>query len=178
MATAYEFLVPSGPLEGLEYPLNVTYCGYCTMPIEYCEYSGTKAECQAWQQEHLTNEMRSLDMEEGDTEEGKKKRQSRGGKGSGPSKKVSLKEISVFRSARGNAYTTSIMGCKSCPEIEIKAFASLLGKKFCCGSSYVKANDEILIQGSFKDDVIQMMHKQYPTLKDVIRDLGDKKRPN
>ncbi|KAM0345229.1 hypothetical protein ACHAPU_006627 [Fusarium lateritium] len=35
---------PEGELQSR----NVTYCGVCTLPPEYCEYGGTVRKCQEW----------------------------------------------------------------------------------------------------------------------------------
>jgi hypothetical protein len=35
------------------YPLRVDYCGICTMPPEYCEYSSNPARCHEWMKIHL-----------------------------------------------------------------------------------------------------------------------------
>ena len=35
------------------YPLQVHYCGVCTMPLEYCEYGGELKKCREWLQTNL-----------------------------------------------------------------------------------------------------------------------------
>ena len=42
------------PQEELQsYPLQVHYCGVCTMPLEYCEYGGELKKCREWLQANL-----------------------------------------------------------------------------------------------------------------------------
>ena len=37
----------------VSYPLKVTYCGACSMPLEYCEYSTCKDKCREWLEKNL-----------------------------------------------------------------------------------------------------------------------------
>ena len=39
--------------EQRSYPLQVHYCGVCTMPLEYCEYGGELKKCREWLQTNL-----------------------------------------------------------------------------------------------------------------------------
>uniref|UniRef100_A0A183C4D7 Polypeptide N-acetylgalactosaminyltransferase n=1 Tax=Globodera pallida TaxID=36090 RepID=A0A183C4D7_GLOPA len=44
------------PIPAIElccYPVSVVYCGECSMPIEYCEYSGKFDKCQQWLEQNL-----------------------------------------------------------------------------------------------------------------------------
>lgn len=77
--------LPTGPQTGVSYPIKVTYCGNCTLPLEYCEYFPEYDRCKAWLQQNLPNEFEKLVsisggcMDDENSEE--KKRQKRGGKG-------------------------------------------------------------------------------------------------
>lgn len=44
-----------GPKQGLNYPLQVTYCGECGLPIELCEYSPNPDACKDWLQKNHPN---------------------------------------------------------------------------------------------------------------------------
>lgn len=51
----------------------------CTMPLEYCEYSGMTEKCRKWGEEHAPDALDGLDISEDNVDE--KKHQKRGGKG-------------------------------------------------------------------------------------------------
>jgi len=79
---------------GVSYPIIVHYCGECTMPIEYCEYSGKTDRCRIWLEQNLPkalDEQLSVKKSEASTEkivpEDDKKHQKRGGKGMSKSEK-------------------------------------------------------------------------------------------
>jgi hypothetical protein len=73
------------------YPLKVQYCGECTMPLEYCSFSGNYDKCKAWREknvEQLASEgVKIVEDEDDATDE--KKRRKRGGKGQTKATKVS-----------------------------------------------------------------------------------------
>lgn len=74
-----------GPQPGVTYPLQVLYCGNCSLPIEYCEYHPQYDKCKQWLERNLPDEFEKVvklcggGSEEDGGEE--KKRQKRGGKG-------------------------------------------------------------------------------------------------
>lgn len=113
------------------YPLKVNYCGECTMPIEYCEYSGKPEKCRQWLEKNLpdfANELRLCEESGGnisEQQEDEKKHQKRGGKGSSTNKSASEKattgkaekpksKIIVHTAPRGkNKSVTVIKGLNS-----------------------------------------------------------------
>lgn len=74
----------------LSYPLKVLYCGNCSLPPEYCDFSSDTDRCREWLEKYLPDEFNRLMTSSGsgggdDSDE--KKRQKRGGKGMVKSKK-------------------------------------------------------------------------------------------
>ena len=63
------------PTADVSYPLNVQYCGACTMPLEYCEYSSCKEKCREWLEKNLPNLAGELSVTEGETTSDEKKHQ-------------------------------------------------------------------------------------------------------
>ncbi|CAL4077222.1 unnamed protein product, partial [Meganyctiphanes norvegica] len=60
--------------------------------------------------------------------------------------------------------------------IDLKVAAKFFGSKFACGSS-VTGDDEIVIQGDIKDDLIDMIPEKWPEIDDDnIIDGGEHKR--
>lgn len=168
----------------IKYPLEVQYCGVCSMPIEYCEYSGMTDKCLKWLEVNLPSEFEKLDVthikESTDTE---KKHQKRGGKGSkniteknAMEKKALASKITLQRAARGkNKSVTVIKGLASF-DVDLKAAAKLFSGRFACGSS-VTAPDEIVVQGDVKDEIVDIIATKWPNINPkLIEDLGDQKR--
>lgn len=76
--------LPVGPQPGVLYPIQVLYCGNCSLPIEYCEYHPEYEKCKQWLERNLPDEFeRIVKLSGGAEEDGseEKKRQKRGGKG-------------------------------------------------------------------------------------------------
>ncbi|XP_071544195.1 density-regulated protein homolog isoform X2 [Panulirus ornatus] len=169
------------PLPGVEYPLNVTYCGNCTMPIEYCEYYPGYDKCKQWLEKNLPDMFQKLMDGGGGSEEGgdeEKKRQKRGGKGMVKAKKKAEegpRKVVVFVAPRGKKRNTVVTGLKTF-NIDLKVAAKFFGTKFACGSS-VTGDDEIVVQGDIKDDLLYLIPEKWSEIDDdSIEDGGEHKR--
>lgn len=175
---------PKDVAEPEKYPLEVQYCGVCSMPLEYCEYSGMTDKCMKWLEANLPSEFEKLGIASTkDLVDTEKKHQKRGGKGSKavteknvPEKKNAASKITLQRAARGkNKSVTVIKGLASF-DVDLKAAAKLFAGRFACGSS-VTAPDEIVVQGDVKDDLVDIISTKWPHIdSSVIEDLGDQKR--
>lgn len=170
--------------EELSYPLEIKYCGECSMPSEYCEYCTSYEHCKEWWKGNYPDEYEEMIAQVAQSLDaldvsGSKKRQTRGGKGVAkiPKKKQSTgpKLIQVSLSQRSKKkYVTVVQGLKTF-EIDIKKASKAFGQKFACGTS-VTGDDEIIIQGDVKEDVINFIQEKWPMVDgDSIADLGTKK---
>lgn len=174
--------LPIGPIPGVKYPIQVTYCGECSMPLEYCEYYPNYDKCKEWLQKNLPDvfeQKMKLDTQTSPgTGEEEKKRQKRGGKGMVKAKKKTEKEkkICLSRASRGKKkFVTVITGLKTF-EIDLKDASKFFSHKFSCGSS-VTGDDEIVIQGDVKDELFDIITEQWPEIdEDAIDNLGDQSR--
>ncbi|KAL4003731.1 density-regulated protein DRP1 family protein [Acanthocheilonema viteae] len=168
----------------VKYPLTVQYCGVCSMPLEYCEYSGMTDKCLSWLEANLPSEFEKLNLAGlKELTDGEKKHQKRGGKGSktineknAAVKKNMVTKVTLQRVARGkNKSVTVIKGLASF-DVDLKATAKLFAGHFACGSS-VTANDEIVVQGDVKDEILEIIGTKWPFIDShLIEDLGDQKR--
>jgi len=170
-----------GPRPGVTYPLEVLYCGNCSMPIEYCEYYPEYDKCKQWLERNLPSEFEKIKLSDeapegaGDEE---KKRQKRGGKGMMKAKKKDdgPKQVCVSRAPRGKKKSVTLVTGLSSFGIDLKVAAKFFGTRFACGSS-VTGDDEIVIQGDVKDDLFDVIPEKWPEIdEDLIEDLGDQKR--
>lgn len=174
-----------GPRADATYPIQVIYCGNCTMPIEYCEYYPEYEKCKQWLEKNLPTEFEKVRIGDGTSESGggggaeeEKKRQKRGGKGMIKTKKKDdgPKQVCISRAPRGKKKSVTVVTGLSSFSIDLKVAAKFFGQKFACGSS-VTGDDEIVIQGDVKDDLFDVIPEKWPEIdEDSIEDLGDQKR--
>ena len=158
-----------------EYPLDVEYCGICSLPPEYCEYGPDTEKCKQWLRdnipdlyEELVGKIEGLSLD-GDGE--KKKRQTRGGKANKLArKKTAEKKIIVNRETRSKKKCVTIIKGLSTYEIDPKKAAKAFANKFSCGSS-VTGDDEIVIQGDVGYDLVEFLQEKWPEIdEDSIED--------
>ena len=176
-----------GPVPGVKYPIKVQYCGNCSMPLEYCEYYPDQEGCNKWLEKNLPDLFAALgltksatdDKDAAEGEDDAKKRQKRGGKGMVKAKKKEVevqKHIALSIAPRGKKKSvTVVQGLKTCG-IDLKVASKFFGQKIACGAS-ITGDDEIVIQGDFKDDLFDLIPEKWADVdEDWIEDLGSKKR--
>ncbi|XP_063704563.1 density-regulated protein homolog [Culicoides brevitarsis] len=176
-----------GPRPDVTYPVIVTYCGNCGLPVEYCEFYPEYAKCKVWLEKNLPNEFEKLQLDGAATSSGAgadgegdddKKRQKRGGKGIIKTKKKDdlPKKLCLSRAPRGKKKSVTVVVGLGSFGIDLKVAAKYFGSKFACGAS-VTGDDEIVIQGDVKDDLFDVIPEKWPEIdEDFIEDLGDQKR--
>ncbi|CAL8103892.1 unnamed protein product [Calicophoron daubneyi] len=183
MSAGYQYMPRTQPVPDTDYPLVVQYCGECTMPLEYCEFSPAPDKCREWLEKNLPQEFEQLttDCEKKEqnagatTEAPTKGRQVRGGKGT--SRKAVKQKITVFKTSRGKKkYTTSVTGLSTF-DIDLKVASKFFGSKFATGSSVTGNGDEIVIQGDVKDEIVDLLTEKWPQIDEsLIEDSGEMKR--
>merc|ERR1712012_81686 len=114
-----------------------------------------------------------------ETDEDAKKRQKRGGKGMMKAKKKEEKvdkKILLSIAPRGKKKAVTVVQGLKTFGIDLKVASKFFGQKFACGAS-ITGDDEIVIQGDFKDDLWDLIPEKWPEVdEDLIEDLGSKKR--
>jgi density-regulated protein DRP1 len=175
---------PLGSQSGVTYPIQVLYCGNCSLPIEYCEYYPEYEKCKLWLERNMPTEFERV-VKLGEKEDGEggggeeeKKRQKRGGKGimKARKKEDGPKQVCVSRAPRGKKKSVTVVTGLSTFDIDLKVASKFFGTKFACGSS-VTGDDEIVIQGDVKDELFDIIPEKWPEIdEDSIEDLGDQKR--
>merc|ERR1711890_40581 len=111
--------------------------------------------------------------------EEEKKRQKRGGKGMMKAKKKEAeveKRITLSIAPRGKRKAVTVVQGLKTFGIDLKVASKFFGQKFACGAS-ITGDDEIVIQGDFKDDLFDLIPEKWPDIdEDWIEDIGTKKR--
>ena len=134
--------------------------------MQYCEYYRDYEGCRKWLESNMPDRFGALSVEGGDADDDAKKRQKRGGKGTTKPKKKEAeveKRILLSIAPRGKKKAvTVVQGLKTCG-IDLKVASKFFGQKFACGAS-ITGDDEIVIQGDFKDDLFDLIPEKW---KDV-----------
>ncbi|KAG8010483.1 Density-regulated protein [Nibea albiflora] len=110
-------------------------------------------------------------------EDEEKKKQKRGGRGQIRQKKKTVpQKVTIAKIPRAKKkYVTRVCGLATF-DIELKEAQRFFAQKFSCGAS-VTAEDEIIIQGDFTDDIIDVIQEKWPEVDDdSIDDLGEVKK--
>lgn len=92
-----------------------------------------------------------------------KKRQKRGGKGMMKAKKKEAeveKRITLSIAPRGKKKAVTVVQGLKTFGIDLKVASKFFGQKFACGAS-ITGDDEIVIQGDFKDDLFDLIPEKW-----------------
>ncbi|OXB84944.1 UNVERIFIED_CONTAM: hypothetical protein H355_016066, partial [Colinus virginianus] len=175
----------------------------CSLPTEYCEYMPDVTKCRQWLEKNFPDEFAKLTVEnspkqeagvgegQGNAggEEEEKKKQKRGklcfdsaektpsGRGQIKQKKKTVpQKVTIAKIPRAKKkYVTRVCGLATF-EIDLKEAQRFFAQKFSCGAS-VTGEDEIIIQGDFTDDIIDVIQEKWPEVDDdSIEDLGEVKK--
>ncbi|OXB64115.1 hypothetical protein ASZ78_002045, partial [Callipepla squamata] len=186
----------------------------CSLPTEYCEYMPDVTKCRQWLEKNFPDEFAKLTVGENlpvvpgkyvkftETgswgrrrprkcrrrrgEEEAKERQ--GGRGQIKQKKKTVpQKVTIAKIPRAKKkYVTRVCGLATF-EIDLKEAQRFFAQKFSCGAS-VTGEDEIIIQGDFTDDIIDVIQEKWPEVissflleqllvdDDSIEDLGEVKK--
>uniref|UniRef100_A0A670KE53 Density-regulated protein n=1 Tax=Podarcis muralis TaxID=64176 RepID=A0A670KE53_PODMU len=159
------------PLRGFPQLTNL----FCVLFPQYCEYMPDVAKCRQWLEKNFPNEFAKLTVEnspkqesgvgEGQGtvgEEEEKKKQKRGGRGQIKQKKKTVpQKVTIAKIPRAKKkYVTRVCGLATF-EIDLKEAQRFFAQKFSCGAS-VTGEDEIIIQGDFTDDIIDVIQEKWP----------------
>jgi len=173
-------------------PPVIVYCGVCGLPPEYCEFGPNFEKCKPWLIQHCPDLYPQLKEGNESEKEQKSGTGKRGGKGIVkaendsdvkimPGGKVKVKQekplIHVSQVQRNkNKFVTVVSGLDKFG-VKLSDASKLFGKKFACGASVVKNNndEEINVQGDIIDDIIDFMHEKWNIDEDSIV-IDDKKK--
>lgn len=107
-----------------------------------------------------------------ETDEEAKKRQKRGGKGMMKAKKKEAeveKKICLSIAPRGKKKAVTVVQGLKTFGIDLKVASKFFGQKFACGAS-ITGDDEIVIQGDFKDELFDLIPEKWPEVSEHIQE--------
>jgi len=152
-------------------PLNVIYCGVCSMPPEFCEYGACYDRCRPWIEANcpevlgLSQALGAVGLESGGEAEEMKKMK-RGGGAQAPRKaaQITTKIVIARIQRQKKKFITSVIGLDTIPDVKIKDVAKLFGKKFSSGASVGETAlgvKEVTVQGDVSFDVPPLLLSEY-----------------
>eukprot|EP00039_Didymoeca_costata_P027997 m.19676 g.19676 ORF g.19676 m.19676 type:complete len:182 (-) comp6645_c0_seq1:652-1197(-) len=166
-------------------PINVEYCSVCTMPYEFCSFSATPDRCKAAapdggnaaEGEDTGDVVDDDGGDEGAAEgEGKKKRQTRGGKGlaTKAAKKQQAKSptvVTITLTTRNKRKFVTIISGLASFGIDLKQASKKLAGRLAASAS-ISGEDEISVTGDHTADIADVMaakFKEIPEDKIVFK---------
>ncbi|SPR00880.1 SUI1 domain-containing protein [Plasmodiophora brassicae] len=160
---------------------TIQYCGACTMPLEYCEFSPTlETKCRAWRAAHRTDALSDgvQDLAIADrSEPATDKPPASAGSASAapaekrPADKAQGTRVLVSRLVRKNKTVTVVQNVA-----DEKKVAKALASRFACGASILKGPPPgIYIQGDVVDDVPQFLVDKFNLAEDAVLFFDPKK---
>ncbi|KAI8993732.1 translation initiation factor SUI1 [Pilobolus umbonatus] len=172
-------------------PRKVYLCGICTMPLEYCEFSGTQEKCKLWLREHdedkfdemysvqaVTDKLEDAAISESQTD--KKDRtivKDKSAKLEAKLERENKKKMRIERTKR--KCVTTVFGLDIFG-VDLKKAAKMFANRFACGSSVAKNNqgqDEIVVQGDFSEELHKMILTNWTNVpEDNIDRVEEKKK--
>ncbi|KAI8992151.1 translation initiation factor SUI1 [Mycotypha africana] len=176
-------------------PVKVIYCGICTMPLEYCEFSGTQEKCKLWLKNHdedlyekfygvdgVTKGVANASIEDDSGKDRtvvKDKSAKLEAKLERENKKKMASRIIIKRIERTKRKSvTTIFGLEIFG-VDLKKAAKMFANRFACGSSVAKNNqgqDEIVVQGDFSEEIHEIILKNWPTVPQENIDRVEEKK--
>ncbi|KAA8896287.1 translation initiation factor SUI1 [Sphaerosporella brunnea] len=180
-------------------PAKVTlYCGICTLPPEYCEFTSTARKCREWlEKEHpdLVATIYNSEAVEAAMSKLSVNAQEKAAKAEAQASKRAEKEeqkaereaakkassrVTLKRVERAKRKHVIVVTGLEAFGLDLKKVAKDFGKKFACGSSVTKSaagQDEIVVQGDLSDDILEYLEQQYPQVPfDNIDQIEEKKK--
>ncbi|KAF1804122.1 translation initiation factor SUI1 [Mucor lusitanicus] len=179
-------------------PRKVFLCGICTMPLEYCEFSGTQEKCKLWLKEKDEDmyeevyggvkavtegvEKATIEDEASDKKDRtvvKDKSAKLEAKLERENKKKMASRVLIKRIERTKRKCITTIYGLDIFGVDLKKAAKMFANRFACGSSVAKNNqgqDEIVVQGDFSDELLKMILKNWPNVPEENIDKIEEKK--
>ncbi|KAF9093940.1 Translation machinery-associated protein 22 [Mortierella sp. GBA35] len=181
---------PDAPSSEHVKPREVPYCGFCSLPPEYCEFGPTLEKCKHWLSKNdkvlyailyntLDDQLAGVSLGGDGPEEDKKKAKEAAKIEKQMQKKMQSKVLIKRIERTKRKCVTSVFGLENF-DVDLKKAAKLFANKFACGSSVTKnnqGNDEIVVQGDVSDEIFDLILEHWPIVpEDNIDLIEDKKK--
>ncbi|KAF6148790.1 hypothetical protein GIB67_038123 [Kingdonia uniflora] len=170
-------------------PVQVLYCGVCSLPPEYCEFGPDFVKCKPWLIENAPNAYPDL-IKEGNSNDGDEVSEklqsikissgapaaSSGGTSTskqeevkrlpgGKIKKKDKQEVIIEKVVRNKRKCVTIVKGLELFGVKLNDASKKLGKKFATGASVVKGpteKEQVDVQGDISYDVVEFITDTWP----------------
>ncbi|KAG0219616.1 translation initiation factor SUI1 [Mortierella sp. GBAus27b] len=169
---------------------EVPYCGFCSLPPEYCEFGPTLDKCKEWLSKNdkvlyailyntLEDQLASTSLGEAKPEEDKKKAKEAAKIEKQLQRKMQSKVLIKRIERTKKKFITTVFGLENF-DVSLKAASKVFATKLACGASVTKnnqGNDEIVVQGDVSDDIYDTIVQSWPQVpEDNIEFIEDRKK--
>ena len=138
--------------------VKIVYCGVCTMPIEYCEWSGTYDACRSWLEQCHSEVAEQVSKGTDQSSSAVKKVAKKA-----PAVKKGGKVTLSLLTRNGKKHVTVVDGLTTYEGVQPKEAAKFFANKFSCGANPIKDTEQIEIQGDFLGDkLIELIREKWP----------------
>ncbi|KAI9202207.1 translation initiation factor SUI1 [Polychytrium aggregatum] len=162
---------------------NIVYCQVCSLPPEYCEFSGSIDKCKAWLQSNhpdLYDKIWAESVATVDDPDAAKKQKKEEAKAERAEKLKQSAKVTIKRVERTKRKCVIVVTGLESFNIDLKKAAKIFASKFACGSSVTKnaaGQDEIVVQGDVQDDLFELLLEKYPEItEDQVELTEDQKK--
>ncbi|KAL4802627.1 translation initiation factor SUI1 [Aspergillus unguis] len=175
---------------------QVTYCGVCTLPPEYCEFGGTAKKCQEWLEDNQPELYQrlysdeamsanlstlSVSVQERAAKDAAKKEAKAAAAEARDAERRATSKIQIKRVERNKRKHVSVITGLEVYGLENKKVAKDFGKRFATGSSVTKSAsgiEEITVQGDVCEDIKEWLLENYGKVitESNIEIVEDKKK--
>ncbi|KAJ1865139.1 Translation machinery-associated protein 22 [Coemansia sp. RSA 2703] len=179
-------------------PLSVLYCGICSLPCEYCEFSASRKKCEQWLRENhsaeharlysdqaLEEKMAMTTLSEDKVAKEAAKMEKAMSKEEARierelEKKLASKVVIKRVERNKRKRITTVTGLEVFG-VDIKKTAKFFANHFACGGSIAKnpqGQDEIVVQGDFANEIMQLIQKNHSSVpSENIEIVDEVKKP-
>ncbi|CDI87441.1 translation initiation factor SUI1 domain-containing protein, putative [Eimeria praecox] len=163
-------------------PCKVEYCPTCSMPFEYCEFSGAACGKQAETKEDPNNQGSAMQQKEHEQQLSRELEEKAAitdaKRGAGKKDGAKPKVVTVQKQAkRRGKCSTNVWGLEHF-DVKQEQAAKLASKHFACGSSFQKGQPGqmpfVEIQGDVEETIAAFLQKNFNIPEDKIVFLAEK----
>ncbi|KAI8815829.1 translation initiation factor SUI1 [Fimicolochytrium jonesii] len=171
---------------------DIVYCGVCSMPTEYCEFSGLTGKCQIWLKRNnpalfaktypdveISDKLEETTLEDGEEAGLSREQRKAEAKAAAEAKKKASARVIVKRVERTKRKCVIEVSGLELFNVDLKKAAKLFATKFACGASVTKnpqGGDDIIVQGDVQDDIYELILKTWEQVPDEQIDLTEGKK--
>ncbi|KAG6413873.1 hypothetical protein SASPL_126588 [Salvia splendens] len=164
-------------------PVQVLYCGVCSLPAEFCEFGPDFQKCKPWliqnapqlypdlikdagEKDGLSDQLQSTSISDGSLKPKEEVKRLPGGK----IKKKDKQEVIIEKMTRNKRKCITTVKGLELFGVKLNDASKKLGKKFATGASVVKGpteKEQIDVQGDISYDLVEFIIDTWPDVPET-----------